>query len=122
MNPMISERNWLFDPALLKLAHQCRRLIQSEFGVKLHFDEANLEQQLADYASKTRSPHLAKTWEALKQQVPALNTTEEEEEEHHPTLRMYRGQPVMDSRSEQKEGSSTEEPRHKKMYRGHLVG
>ncbi len=32
MATRLSERSWLFDPSLLKLVHQCRRLIQSEFG------------------------------------------------------------------------------------------
>ncbi|PCM43309.1 hypothetical protein [Marinobacter sp. ANT_B65] len=120
MNSLTSERNWLFDPSLLKLAYQCRRLIQSEFGVKLHLDEADLGQHLADYAGKTRSRDLAHTWETLKQKVPELSAMEEDP---GPTLRMYRGQPIFEDRGERKGGDSGEEARNRKMvYRGQMVG
>jgi hypothetical protein len=72
MSTMASERSWLLNPGLLKLVHQCRRLIQSEFGVKLHLTEDRLEYRLAEYASKTRSSHLMRTWETLKPQIPNL--------------------------------------------------
>ena len=62
MATLASERSWLFDPAILKLVHQCRRLIQTEFGVRLHLTEEHLEQQLADYARKSRSNSLGRTW------------------------------------------------------------
>ncbi|MDO6444048.1 MULTISPECIES: hypothetical protein [unclassified Marinobacter] len=120
MNPIATERSWLFDPSLLKLVHQCRRLIQSEFGVKLHFDEADLEQHLADYASKTRSRHLIHTWETLKRRVPELQT---QDEEQNPTPKTYRGQAIMEDQRERKEESFGEEPQHKKrIYRGQVVG
>ncbi len=121
MNSVTSERNWLFDPSLLKLVHQCRRLIQSEFGVKLHLNEAGLEQHLADYAGKTRSTHLVHTWEALKQRVPELNTKHEES----PAPRMYRGQPIFEDVSKRGEDTAQPEPcsRQKKViYRGQVVG
>ncbi|WP_144778774.1 hypothetical protein [Marinobacter maritimus] len=120
MNSITSERSWLFDPDLLKLVHQCRRLIQSEFGVKLHYDEANLEQHLAEYASKTRSRQLIHTWNALKQRVPELNAAEGEPSQ---VLRTYRGQPIRAGRRERQTEKSEEEPRPKKrIYRGQVVG
>lgn len=122
MNSATSERNWLFDPSLLKLVHQCRRLIQSEFGVKLHLNEDGLEQHLAEYARKTRSKHLVHTWEALKQRVPELNTANIEEE---PAPRMYRGQPIAEEskRKATAEMSGSDCPRQKKViYRGQVVG
>ncbi|TVT34266.1 hypothetical protein [Marinobacter vinifirmus] len=120
MNSATIERNWLFDPSLLKLVHQCRRLIQSEFGVKLHLNEADLAEHLAEYAAKTRSTHLVHTWEALKQRVPELSA---ETEEESVAPRMYRGQPIAES--QQVKGSSEGEPcpRQKKViYRGQVVG
>src|SRR5690554_6714908 len=72
MNPATIERNWQFDPSLLKLVHQCRRLIQSEFGVKRHLAGADLAQNLANYAGRSRSKNLVYTWQALKQRVPVL--------------------------------------------------
>lgn len=120
MNSATIERNWLFDPSLLKLVHQCRRLIQSEFGVKLHLNEADLAQNLANYAGKSRSKNLVYTWQALKQRVPELN---EETEEERVAPRMYRGQPIAESR--QVKGSSEGEscpPQKKVIYRGQVVG
>ena len=102
MSTMTSERSWLLNPALLKLVHQCRRLIQSEFGVKLHLTEDRLEHRLAEFASKTRSSHLARTWEALAPQIPNLEMPKAEEApesnaaksaENRPK-RIYRGQVV----------------------------
>ena len=72
MTTLASDRNWILDPVRLKLVHQCRRLIHTEFGVKLHLTEENLAQQLADYAQKTRSSHLVRVWNTLKAQVPEL--------------------------------------------------
>lgn len=121
MSSIATERSWLFDPALLRLVHQCRRLIQSEFGVKLHLNEANLEEQLALYATKTRSRHLIHTWEALKQRVPELGQSEETQA----TKRTYRGQPIADDDdvSNQEEAGNATSPRQKKViYRGQVIG
>lgn len=100
MTSLASERSWLMDPSVLKLVHQCRRLIHTEFGVKLHLTEENLEQQLADYAQKSRSNQLKHTWETLKEQVPQLDIepSEDDEGKHAETPRktkvIYRGQVV----------------------------
>ncbi|KAA1172428.1 hypothetical protein FWJ25_14700 [Marinobacter salinexigens] len=127
MTSLASERSWLLDPGLLKLVHQCRRLIHTEFGVKLHLTEEHLERQLADYARKTRSSHLVRTWESLKEQVPQLKMEEEnaEAEQSESPKRMYRGQVIADSAAD----TSTTEPspealaRKKKIiYRGQVVG
>lgn len=72
MATLASERSWLFDPARLKLVHQCRRLIQTEFGVRLHLTEEHLEQRLAEYARKSRSSGLNRIWKTLQEQVPEL--------------------------------------------------
>lgn len=123
MNSVASERSWLFDPSLLKLVHQCRRLIQSEFGVKLHLNEDHLEQHLAEYAGKTRSQHLVHTWEALKQRVPELNQISTDQ----PAAKTYRGQPIAnDDDVKVRNGETGEEearPRKKQViYRGQVVG
>jgi hypothetical protein len=95
---MGSENSWLLNPVLLKLVHQCRRLIQSEFGVRLHLTDDDLEQRLAEYAGKTRSPDLTRTWEKLAPQIPGLELAGPEREpektaENRPK-RIYRGQVV----------------------------
>lgn len=119
MSSFINERSWLFDPALLKLVHQCRRLILSEFGVKLHLNEAHLEANLAEYARKTRSRHLAHTWEALKARVPELHAWNEAEE----ARKTIRGQAIADEGDGFEEsGASHPAPRQKKViYRGQVV-
>lgn len=126
MTSLASERSWLLDPGLLKLVHQCRRLIRSEFGVKLHLTEEHLEQQLAEYAGKTRSSHLSRTWEALKEQVPQLSSAEETGEDSGPSKRMYRGQEIVDESRPADAGGTpaTGEPPRKKrvIYRGQVIG
>ncbi|MBW4935522.1 hypothetical protein [Marinobacter sp. F4206] len=124
MTSMASERSWLLDPGLLKLVHQCRRLIRSEFGVKLHLTEEHLEQQLAEYASKTRSSHLTRTWEALQEKVPQLALASEAEDV---PKRMYRGQEIAEDSRPAVEASSAEteanQARKKKViYRGQVIG
>lgn len=101
MSTMASERSWLLNPGLLKLVHQCRRLIQSEFGVRLHLTEDHLEHRLAEYAGKTRSPDLIRTWETLAPQIPNFEMPETEEapdkkeEETRARRRIvYRGQVI----------------------------
>lgn len=122
MTSLASERSWLMNPGLLKLVHQCRRLIQSEFGVKLHLTEEHLEQQLADYASKTRSTHLIRTWETLKPQIPNLDL----QDETNNSKRMYRGQEIAeepslgDSRVSETEAERTR--KKKIIYRGQVIG
>lgn len=126
MSTLASERSWLLNPGLLKLVHQCRRLIHSEFGVKLHLTEDHLEQRLAEYAGKTRSNQLSRTWEALKEQVPQLSMTTDHRENPGPTRRMYRGQEVADAERPAVDENSVakeDQPRKKKIiYRGQIIG
>lgn len=127
MTTLASERGWLLDPNLLKLVHQCRRLIQSEFGVKLHLTEQHLEEQLADYASKSRSSHLAKTWETLTEKVPQLKARTEDHAAEDAPRRMYRGQPIADDRpasvDEKGNPGGSMPPRKKQViYRGQVIG
>ncbi|KPQ28732.1 MAG: hypothetical protein HLUCCX14_09520 [Marinobacter excellens HL-55] len=121
MNSVANERDWLFDPSHLKLVQQCRRLIQSEFGVKLHLNEDHLAEHLAEFAGKTRSQHLVHTWEALKQRVPKLSEVEHENSGE----KTYRGQVIAnnESRDTQNEGGEGARPRKTQViYRGQVVG
>lgn len=122
MISLASERSWLMNPGSLKLVHQCRRLIQSEFGVKLHLTEEHLEQHLADYASKTRSAHLIRTWEILKPQIPHLDLHDDTDN----SKRMYRGQEIAEETSRgDSSASETEAERARKkkvIYRGQVIG
>src|SRR5690554_3410828 len=117
MNSVANERNWLFDPSHLKLVQQCRRLIQSEFGVKLHLNEDHLAEHLAEYAGKTRSKHLVHTWEALKQRVPELGKLDAQPA----AAKTYRGQEI--AGSEEETGGDEARARKKQViYRGRVVG
>ena len=60
MASLAHERSWLFTPSTMKQVQRCRRLIQMEFGVKLHLTEEALVEQLNDYAGKSRSGALAR--------------------------------------------------------------
>ncbi|MDX1635307.1 MAG: hypothetical protein R3280_11760 [Marinobacter sp.] len=121
MATLAPERSWLLDPNLLKLVHQCRRLIHSEFGVKLHLTEEHLAQRLATYAEQSRSSHLANTWATLKERVPALSPQAEGES----PKRMYRGQPIADDdtgRPAPADGGEGPARQKKIIYRGQVVG
>ncbi|MCK7549053.1 hypothetical protein ACFPQA_17260 [Marinobacter koreensis] len=123
MSTLASERSWLLDPNLLKLVHQCRRLIQSEFGVKLHLTEQHLEERLADYAGKTRSPHLIRTWEALKAQVPQLSVSTDPGEGQ--PKRLYRGQVIEEEPGNPAGAAEPDSPplprKTKVIYRGQVI-
>lgn len=114
------KRDWLFDPSLLKLVHQCRRLILSEFGVKLRLSEADLPRHLEEYASKTRSASLAHTWETIKRQVPELNI---EDTSDGASPRLYRGQPIVEDNERKESTAEQTRPRQNKViYRGQVIG
>lgn len=115
--------NWLFDPNLLKLVNQCRRLIHAEFGVKLHLTEENLEQQLAHYAAETDSSELSRVWATLVEQVPHLQAAELSEDNGQ-ARRNLRGQIIAeDPPVDRGETSEGEEPqRAKRIYRGQVIG
>ncbi|MCH8499377.1 MAG: hypothetical protein LAT63_12940 [Marinobacter sp.] len=115
MVPGPAERSWLFDPQLLKLVHQCRRLIQAEFGVKLHLTDDHLEQQLAGYAQRSRSSQLASLWKRLEPCLPQGYEVEAEE----PQKRRYRGQVLLQDST----GAEPAAPRKPRtiVYRGQVV-
>ncbi len=125
MTSLASQRSWLLDPGLLKLVHQCRRLIHTEFGVKLHLTEEHLEQQLADYARKTRSSQLTRTWATLTEQVPQLRIAEPPVDEDG-VRRNNRGQIIAEDRKVEREtdaGEETPQPqKSRRIYRGQVVG
>ncbi|HBC33145.1 MAG TPA: hypothetical protein DC045_02220, partial [Marinobacter adhaerens] len=81
-------------------------------------------QQLAEYARKTRSTQLIRTWETLKEQVPQLNIEPEEEDDG--LKRNYRGQVIADAPTasvQDHEEGEIDQPRKKKViYRGQVVG
>jgi hypothetical protein len=126
MPPLASERSWLLNPDRLRLVHQCRRLIHSEFGVKLRLTEDHLEQQLANYAEKTRSSHLTKIWEVLKPQIPSLKLPEDKGGTKMASKRIYRGQKIDDEppkpAQNKKEAGESSPQKQKMIYRGQVVG
>ncbi|WP_328188759.1 hypothetical protein [Marinobacter sp. OP 3.4] len=123
MASLASERNWLFNPSTMKKIQQCRRLIQMEFGVKLHLTEASLVEQLASFADRSRSDALTRTWAELKESVPELADVLSEPSPAN-GKRTYRGQSIPDpeppASSPQDEGSQPRKP--KVIYRGQVVG
>lgn len=128
MTTMASERSWLLDPSLLKLVHQCRRLIRSEFGVKLHLTEDRLAQRLANYAEQSRSADLAQTWAMIRDQVPSLAL---ELDCGTVPKRTYRGQVIAEPEaadtapettgSAHDNGDSETPGRKKMVYRGQVI-
>ncbi|MAA66416.1 MAG: hypothetical protein CL581_16795 [Alteromonadaceae bacterium] len=92
MMTLAAERSWLLDRGLLKLVHQCRRLILAEFGIKVHLTDEHLQSQLAAYAKKSRSPQLSNVWEELREKLQ--NNGETQEPQTTVPRKMYRGQPV----------------------------
>lgn len=121
MTSQLSPENWLFDPQVLKLVRECRRLVRSEFGVTLHLTETHLAEQLADFSGQSRSMHLPRTWSVILKKVPELLTASRKT----PTKRMYRGQEVMIDTPPTPQagtGSETQSPRRTRViYRGQEV-
>ncbi|MFC4260752.1 hypothetical protein ACFOZ5_17180 [Marinobacter lacisalsi] len=124
MASLASERNWLFNPAIMKKVQQCRRLIQMEFGVKVHLTEEALVEQLASYAGKSRSDTLSRTWGELQEAVPELADVLVQNEAT--SKRSYRGQAVPDAETSASTPPSDEPPaqprKSKVIYRGRVVG
>ncbi|MGP4842854.1 hypothetical protein ACTXGQ_01880 [Marinobacter sp. 1Y8] len=92
MMTLAPERSWLLDRGLLKLVHQCRRLILAEFGIKVHLTDEHLQSHLAAYAEKSRSPQLSDAWEELREKLQ--DNGEDREPPAASPRKMYRGQPV----------------------------
>ncbi|MCH8543648.1 MAG: hypothetical protein LAT61_08765 [Alcanivorax sp.] len=61
-----TDTNWLMQYRLLRLVNQCRRLIQSEFGVRLTLTNDDLRAELATYAGKTRNQSLQRVYAELR--------------------------------------------------------
>ena len=124
MASLASERNWLFNPSIMKKVQQCRRLIQMEFGVKVHLTEEALVEQLNHYASQSRSDTLGRTWSELKEAVPELAAAVADIES--PVTRNYRGQAIPDANPGMKpvahEGETGQRRKAKVIYRGQVVG
>ncbi|MDX1755129.1 MAG: hypothetical protein R3175_03630 [Marinobacter sp.] len=123
MTSMPAERSWLLDPSRLKLVHQCRRLIHTEFGVKLHLTDDALTEKLADFAGRSRSSQLQRTWSQLKEAIPGYQSPPATEE---PTRRVYRGQVVAEESNKESASSRSGEeaaaPKRQVIYRGQVVG
>lgn len=124
MASLASERNWLFNPSIMKKVQQCRRLIQMEFGVKVHLTEEALVEQLDSYAGKSRSDALNRTWAELKEAVPEL--TDALAANESASRRSYRGQAVPDAEPPTSAAPHDEPPprprKSKVIYRGRVVG
>lgn len=60
------DTNWLMQYRLLRLVNQCRRLIQSEFGVRLHLTDADLRERLSEFAGRTRTQSLQRVYAELR--------------------------------------------------------
>ncbi|MDC0663971.1 hypothetical protein [Marinobacter sp. SS21] len=122
MPSMPAQRSWLLDPSRLKLVHQCRRLIHSEFGIKLHLTDERLTEQLASYADRSRSDQLQQIWSRLKAEIPGYHAETEIDE---PARRMYRGQAVAEpgqpGASPNQHHGDAATPRRQMIYRGQVV-
>lgn len=116
MASLAGDQSWLLKPSIIKQVQQCRRLIQVEFGIKLHLTQENLINQLEHFASQSRSAALPRIWSALKDSVPGLN--DEIKLAREGAARTYRGQPVSH------EASATTDPASSPrtiIYRGRVV-
>jgi hypothetical protein len=62
----VSDSNWLMQYRILRLVNQCRRLIQSEFGEKLHLTDDTLREMLAQFAGRSRNQALQRVYAELR--------------------------------------------------------
>ena len=112
---------------ILRLVNQCRRLIASEFGKKLHLNDPDLRLQLAGYVGHSRSIGLQRVYAELRLALIELEGPDElltaQPEVSERPQRMYRGRPVAapaaapapERRTESTRSSST------RVYRGQSV-
>ena len=114
---------WLMDYRILRLVHQCRRLILSEFGEKLHLNDEALREQLDTYAGRTRCAGLQRVHAELQ---GALTEAQDPDEAPAPdpgvgTRRLYRGQPVHVEEKPSTDDQTEDAPKRRVVYRGSVV-
>lgn len=118
------EKNWLMDCRILRLVNQCRRLIQSEFGVKPPLYEENLREMLAFYAGRSRQQGLQVYYAELRLALIELEGPDIEETDvaaqPAASKRMYRGQPLAAPVRDSAEPGAAERQRTL-IYRGRVV-
>lgn len=117
-----TSNDWLMHYQILRLVNQCRRLILSEFGKKLHLNDAGLREQLASYVGHSRSMGLQRVYAELRL---ALIELEGPDELIAPspapvarTQRMYRGRPVYVEDKPASTGETDDVRTGKLVYRG----
>lgn len=127
------DTNWLMQYRLLRLVNQCRRLIQSEFGVKLHLTDNDLRERLAELAGRSRAQSLQRVYAELRLALIDFEGPDNLLVTPPPTpqQKRYRGQ-LMHDGIEEEDGlprMATEEPppmaaadkRHTRVYRGRVI-
>lgn len=109
------DKSWLLDHRIIPQINHCRRLIQAEFGVRLHLTDENLTQRLAEFTARSRSGKLQTLWQELTAAIP-------EAMPHKEPVRLYRGQPIAEDVPTRSPEAPTGPP-HKKqvIYRGRRI-
>lgn len=118
------EKNWLMDCGILRLVNKCRRLIQSEFGVKPPLYEKNLREMLAFYAGRSRQQALQELYAELRLALIELEGPDIEQRhvpvQPTPSQRMYRGQPLAPAAPDGERAAAAGRERTL-IYRGRVV-
>lgn len=95
----VSDSNWLMQYRILRLVNQCRRLIQSEFGEKLHLTDDALREILAQFAGRSRNQALQRVYAELR--LALIDLEGQDELLSAPAAptgqRRYRGQVIPDA-------------------------
>jgi hypothetical protein len=119
---------WLLRYDILRQVNQCRRLIQAEFGVKLHLDEPRLRLLLADYAGRSRTRSLQRCYAEMRLLLIDLEGPDlpapVEVAEPPVVKRMYRGRPVAEPEpavAVVADSSETARPVRTIVYRGQVM-
>jgi hypothetical protein len=123
------DHGWLLRYDILRQVNQCRRLIQAEFGVKLHLDDPGLRLLLAEYAGRSRTKSLQRCYAEMRLLLidlegPDLPAPAPVVAEVAASRRMYRGRPVAEPEAPSSElDSEVTAPRPARtiVYRGRVM-
>ncbi|MFE8071300.1 hypothetical protein QQM79_09580 [Marinobacteraceae bacterium S3BR75-40.1] len=109
------DKDILLHYRMIRQVNQCRRLIQQEFGVRVHLDSPNLAEELQRFAESSRSDQLKTIWKAMMEELAPS-----EPQAARAARRIYRGRALPANTPEEPPGERAKSP-SVRIYRGRVV-
>lgn len=102
---------------MIDIMQQLRKRLRSEFGVELKLSQPDIVQLILEYVTKSHDQRTQLLFADLEDMMGVELMAPKEDAAAPPSKRMYRGQPIPDPVS----GSTTQDTRPKRIYRGQVV-